>query len=339
MTRLRLAMGLSVALLLAATPWTTASAAPVCSERPVQKIPLAGKLAEPGAEVSGMAWYGDELVFLPQYAVRVLYALSRDTILAYLDAPDEKPLQPYEIAFSHLDLPQRVPGFEGYEAIAFQGNRIYLAIEARERHGMAAWIAAGKVGPELSAIRLDPEHLMRLPLELPLRNMAVEALVPLPGGDLLALPEANGAVLGQASEAIRISPNLEVVARVAMPQLEYRLTDATPPDRNGAFWVINYFWPGERMLLQAPPLEAADCSPGPTHQNQPQIERLLQLRYSGNELTTIAHTETYLELEADRPRNWEAIALLEDRGFLLMTDQHPESIFAFVPFAPAPDAP
>jgi len=103
--------------------------------------------------------------------------------------------------------------------------------------------------------------------------------------------------------------------------------------------VINYFWPGERMLLQAPPLEAADCSPGPTHQSQPQIERLLQLRYSGNEVTTVAHTETYLELEAERPRNWEAIALLEDRGFLLMTDQHPESIFAFVPFAPAPDAP
>ena len=29
-------------------------------------------------------------------------------------------------------------------------------------------------------------------------------------------------------------------------------------------------------------------------------------------------------------RNWEALARLDDMGFLLMTDEHPASIFAFV---------
>jgi len=29
-------------------------------------------------------------------------------------------------------------------------------------------------------------------------------------------------------------------------------------------------------------------------------------------------------------RNWEGIAMLDQRGFLLVTDQHPNTILAFV---------
>ena len=31
-------------------------------------------------------------------------------------------------------------------------------------------------------------------------------------------------------------------------------------------------------------------------------------------------------------RNWEGIVVLEDRGFLIITDTHPRSLLSFVPF-------
>ncbi|MCZ7666234.1 MAG: hypothetical protein M5U34_02815 [Chloroflexi bacterium] len=37
------------------------------AETPITEIALAGALAEAKAELSGMAWYGDTLIFLPQY--------------------------------------------------------------------------------------------------------------------------------------------------------------------------------------------------------------------------------------------------------------------------------
>jgi hypothetical protein len=36
-------------------------------------------------------------------------------------------------------------------------------------------------------------------------------------------------------------------------------------------------------------------------------------------------------LESDTPRNWEGIVRLDERGFLLMTDEDPDTILAFVP--------
>ena len=44
---------------------------PPPQEVPVQVIPLTGPIASPDAQISGMAWYGDTLVILPQYPERI----------------------------------------------------------------------------------------------------------------------------------------------------------------------------------------------------------------------------------------------------------------------------
>jgi hypothetical protein len=69
-------------------------------------------------------------------------------------------------------------------------------------------------------------------------------------------------------------------------------------------------------------------------QGSPQIiERLIELKYDGSRVVMSGTPPVGLELAAEGGRrNWEALARLEDRGFLLMTDRIPETILAFVPF-------
>ena len=63
------------------------------------------------------------------------------------------------------------------------------------------------------------------------------------------------------------------------------------------------------------------------------IERLLELRITSDD--RIVRTDTpplWLKPAADgQCRNWEAVVRLGDRGFLLMTDEHPATMLAFIP--------
>ena len=54
---------------------------------------------------------------------------------------------------------------------------------------------------------------------------------------------------------------------------------------------------------------------------------------TGVELSGRAPVE--LELAPMETRNWEGLALLEGRGFLIATDKYPSTLLAFVPL-PAP---
>ena len=97
-------------------------------------LPLAPPLSGRDAELSGLDWYGDWLVLLPQYPELYggLFALHRDDILSYLDSYKTgatEPLAPRRIALDIADI--TIPGYEGYEAVAFDGDAVYFAIEAR----------------------------------------------------------------------------------------------------------------------------------------------------------------------------------------------------------------
>jgi len=37
-------------------------------------------------------------------------------------------------------------------------------------------------------------------------------------------------------------------------------------------------------------------------------------------------------IDAQTSRNWEGIARLDKRGFLVVTDEHPGTILAFIPY-------
>src|SRR5512138_133697 len=68
------------------------SPVPEPAEVEVRNIPLAGPAAGSNAELSGLAWYGDWLILLPQYPERFpsgpdgsLFAIAKADLLAFLD--------------------------------------------------------------------------------------------------------------------------------------------------------------------------------------------------------------------------------------------------------------
>lgn len=333
-------------------PVSVEAALSLPAEHAVRTLALEGPLAHRDAEISGMAWSGDTLVLLPQYPGRfavgcdsvwtgaahrdagAVFVLSRAEIDAYLDATDPAPLRPRAVPFHADGVAERVLGFEGFEAIAFAGERAFLAVEFEYGVDIQGYLVAGTFGPD--GLRLDAATLAPLPAQTRLGNLSYEALFAVPGG-VVAMQEANGAAINPAPYAYHAEPAGALRDSLAFPTLEYRLTDVTEADGDGHFWAVNYFFPGDEPTLRpAPDSLALEHGAGLTHRRHRTVERLVELHHDGRRIVRTRRAPIQLELLGDgRPRNWEAIVRLGERGFLIATDKYPETILGFVPFAPA----
>ncbi len=307
-------------------------------EQPVLTIPLQGPVSERKSEISGMAWYGDYLVLLPQYPDRfssnadgVVFSLSRADIIHYLDGVHSGPLHPTEISLAAPGLRDLIEGFEGFEAIAFHGDKAFLTIESKPGP-MLGYIIAGRIAPDLGELSLDTSSLSEIPPQAPLENMSDETLFVI-GQQLVTFYEANGLNVNPSPVAHLFDFSLQPLGTLPIPNIEYRITDASETDEQGRFWVINYFYPGDQKLQPAPDLLVAQFGEGPTHARFNTVERLLEFQVGENEITLTETPPVQLQLiDDDHARNWEAIARLGERGFLLATDLHPETILGFISY-------
>ncbi len=310
-------------------------------ELPVTLIPLAGDVAEAKAEISGLAWHGDDLILLPQYPKRTktkehpggfLYAIPKAEILALLEGRAPGPLTPRPIPFDGAGLDHDIAGFEGFEAIAFDGDRVVLTIESEKKHAMSGHLVAGTIAPELGAITLDPARRAEIPAQAPLNNTADES-VALAGATLFTLYEANGATVNPQPVAHRFDRSLAPLDPIPMARLEYRVTDATELDAAGRFWVINSHDPTDTALYQPAPDALAEAfGEGPTHTESASVERLVELAYTEHGIEHTGTPPIQLQLlGGDVTRNWEGLVRLDDRGFLLATDKAPDTLLGFVP--------
>ncbi|MEJ2749591.1 MAG: hypothetical protein P8183_17045, partial [Anaerolineae bacterium] len=135
-----------------AVPATVTPEPITASEQPIQAIPLDGPMAAASAEISGLAWYGEMLILLPQFPSRFgdqLFALSKADILAFLDGARDGPLTPQPIPLVAPDL-TLLTGYEGVEAIAFHGDQVFVTIETSGGAPMLGYLAAGHIVPDLS---------------------------------------------------------------------------------------------------------------------------------------------------------------------------------------------
>ncbi len=311
-------------------------------EHPVVRIPLEGEITKRSAEISGLAWYGRDLVLLPQYPERfslsddgALFVLSEEDILAFLAGERTKPLSPRKVAFVAPGIRRKTPGYEGYESIAFRGTRVYLTIEAGAGRDMMGYLVTGHVAPDGRAVMLDPGSVQPIQPQADLSNMSDEALVV--GDDrLFTLYEANGEAVNPAPAAHLFREDGEPSGTIPFPALEYRVTDATSMDGAGRFWVLNFFFWGDRGKLrpQADALRAM-YGAGPSHARYHSVERLVEYRDLGDRIERTMRPPIQLELIDDlHPRNWEGLVRLDPHGFLLATDTYPETLLAFVPAEP-----
>jgi hypothetical protein len=310
------------------------------SEVAVQEIPLSKPASLNSAEISGMAWYQDTLVLLPQYPHRfgsndqgALFALDKSTILSFIQDGKPEILSPKLIVFDDGGLRDEIQGFEGFEAIAFDGDQVFLTIEASPHKKMKGYLVAGRIQPDQSEIRLDPGTLVEIPLEKNISNLSDEAII-IYNQKILTFFEANGRKVNPAPVAHQFNLNLVSQGGLSFPNIEYRITDAVLSSSDGFFWAINTYFPlDENKLKPQADLLAQRYGQGKTHSQNLTVERLVEFQIQGDEISFVDQPPLQLVLEGDiAPRNWEAIALLDKMGFLLATDKFPKTIFGFVPF-------
>lgn len=303
-------------------------------EQPVLALELAGPIADRDAELSGLAWHDETLILLPQYPERfgegdgALFAIPKADILAALDGAHPAPLEPAPVRLTAPGLKESIANFQGYEAIGFHGDQVFVTIEAGEGTDMRGYLVSGIISTDLSEITLDTSNVAEIPLPFPSENHTDEALV-VTDDSVLTFFEINGAGLNPAPAAQVFDFDLDPRGTLSFPHLEYRVTDAAL-SADGSAWVVNYFFPGDTdMLPQSDPL-AEKFGEGSTHSEQDQVERLVQLTLTANGITLTDSAPIQLVLSGADARNWEGLVPLDGRGFLLVTDKFPSTILAFV---------
>jgi len=286
------------------------------------------------AEFSGLTWWGDRLVLLPQYpktfgedGAGALLTIDRERLRRYVEGRDTSAIRPSTLPFDDGGLGTRVTGWDGYEAVATDGDRIFLSVECRTPEGWEGLIVRGRIEGDPPRVVVDPLFRTHLAGASGAPNFSEEALL-VQGDEVWSVHELNGRRVNPAPVATRMNQQLEVLEPWPFPPIEYRITDATATDAERRFWVINQFWPGDAARVQALRDELVLIDrPG----GRP-VERLVALRALEGRVV-IDTTQGLVELvtrEDDVTRNWEGIARWDDTGFLLVTDRHPRTIFAYV---------
>ncbi len=326
--------------LLVAAPVCAGGAKDIPTVQPLL-LPLAGPLADPLAEISGMTWLGDTLVIMPQFpdqfadeGLMGFFAISKQEILDALDHKGREPFQPHLVLCSGPGLLGIVRGFDGLEAICCIGQRFYMTVEANDDTVMAGYLVSGEFDLIDGVVIMDMTRMNSIPMGLNIPNIAEETII-LDGERVITISEANGLNVNPSPQAKVFNADAEFTGLMSMPQIEYRVTDATALDSDRRFWVINYYYPPEREKLDpAPDPELARFGDPASFDADRCIERLLELEMTAD--NRIVRTDTpplNLELLPNgQCRNWEAIVRLDDRGFLLMTDKYPGTLMAFVPY-------
>jgi hypothetical protein len=275
------------------------------------------------------------LILLPQFpdqfkedGIGRVFSIPRDMISTYLYTESPSPIEPEKVVFDTDGLSKHLSGFEGFEAIAFNGDKVFVTIETSPSGGMMGYLVSGQVSSDCSQIILDSQTMAELVPQADLSNMTDETIL-LFEDNLYTIYEANGANVNSAPVAHEFTFSLIAEGDVSLPNIEYRLTDATTVAADGSFWAINYFYPGDTKLKPAEDQIALDFGIGLTHQSTEQVERLIEMQITDEGIQLMDVTPIYLTLTSDESNNWEGLVRFDD-GFLLVTDEYPTTILGYV---------
>ncbi len=288
-------------------------------------ISLNGEITNPDQEVSGLTWYKENLILLPQYPTDKIYSIPKIQILDFLDS-SHTTILPNEIKWNSSGLDKSIFGFEGYESIIFDDDTIYITIEAEKRKNNSGFIARGIFDNSKNEIILNKKSLKKIKTPVILRNMTYETIL-INNNLVITIYEVNSAKVNKSPVYHQFDKNLKSDSIKPFPFTEYRITDATEIDNEGKFWVTNYFWPGDYDLLK-PDLnytitKEEDIKP---------VERLLEFQIVDEKIIRTETQPINIKLsEFGDSRNWEGIVRLDDKGFLIVTDKFPGTILAFIP--------
>ena len=292
--------------------------------KPIQEIELRGIITNPKQEISGMDWYNDNLFLLPENIGGYLFMVKKNELQKQLSLKKGS-IQPIKTIFSTPDYSKFIPGFDGFEAIAFYENNVYATIEADQNGVMVGYIAWGSINPNSYEITFLEKNIQKINTPIQIDNLSYESIIN-HKNNLLLLYEANGSNLRKDPYQLLISLNDFSSKKIKGPNIEYRITDATKVKKN-KFWAINYYWPGDKKNLK-PSLDK--LSKNKKTNSDQTIERLVEFKIKRNGISLTRKKPINLTLEEGISRNWEAIVRFGESGFLLATDKYPRMILAYI---------
>jgi hypothetical protein len=291
------------------------------------KIELEGDVAERTIEASGLAWYKDNLIILPQFPHKwdnqfdgAIYFIPKARIESYVNGENRNPINAEKIYFvaEGLDEIGKRRG-SGYEALIFIEDTIYLSIESINGEEPSSFIVKGNIDFIAKKIVLNSDLKFEIKSQTMIHNMGEESILEYQN-NIYAIHEANGININMVPFATMLNNDLSLNEKVSMPNVDYRITDATSVDSTGKFYAINYFYPGEFNKL-LPNLKEEDKDKA--------IEQILEFQIFDNKIARTDRNPYIISKSIDKNgHNWEGIVKLNN-GFLLITDMFPKTILEY----------
>ena len=308
----------------------------IIQEYDIIKIDLSGELSDRSSEISGLCWFGDNLIILPQYPQRFgneagkIFFIPKNRLKSYIEGASKEAIKPssYEIDLTRIARYFR-PG-SGFEAISIIDTTAFFTIEYISSGSTETLLIKGEIDSSAKAIYIDEKSIITLPADLQIYNMSCESLFTF-NNLLYPIFEASGKNVNTSPKVSVFDNDLKFVRKIDFPTVEYRITDVTSVDDSGRFWAINYFYPGDKNKL-TPAIDSIIQihGIGKSNSQYDPLERLIQFQLTDNGIKISKHRPIYIKLEDNTGRNWEGLAKYDSLGFFIATDRYPETILAFL---------
>jgi hypothetical protein len=282
------------------------------------EIELDGLITDRKQEISGMTIHRNNVILLPENLNGYYFYIPFSEILGRLSDYErkllynDKPILPVQKTLTTRKLKERYPGLDGFEAIAFNGDDVYIMIEVRIDGKMAGLLIWGSIIPSTMEIDIPEENLMLIKPPAQIDNFSFESLTII-DGQLIMIYETNGFKIIDRPFQYVVNLDDMSINKTPFPHIDFRLTDATSVIDN-RFWMINYYWTGDKKVLGV--------------EDTLSIERLVEFKlgYNGIERSN----SEYITLDnLDDPHNWEGLVRFGN-GFLICTDKWPRMVLGYI---------
>ena len=282
------------------------------------EIELDGLITDRKQEISGMTIHRNNVILLPENLNGYYFYIPFSEILGRLSDYErkllynDKPILPVQKTLTTRKLKERYPGLDGFEAIAFNGDDVYIMIEVRIDGKMAGLLIWGSIIPSTMEIDIPEENLMLIKPPAQIDNFSFESLT-ITDGQLIMIYETNGFKIIDRPFQYVVNLDDMSINKTPFPHIDFRLTDATSVIDN-KFWMINYYWTGDKKVLGV--------------EDTLSIERLVEFKlgYNGIERSN----SEYITLDnLDDPHNWEGLIRFGN-GFLICTDKWPRMVLGYI---------
>lgn len=305
----------------------------------VREIHLIGPVSKNESEISGLSWFGDNLILLCQFPSRfgtkevgAIFKINKSKLSNFINNIDTTAIEPEKVKVHANGLEKYFGLDQGFESIAFLGNDVYLTIEAFENKSMLGYIVKGKINDEASDIYLDEKSLKPIYPQASIYNLSDETIF-IYNNQIYTLYECNGKNINPKPYAHKFDAELKTLEKVEFPNVEFRITDASMPSPDGKFWAINYMYQGDWSDLNP-----ADDLQDNKYESQKikesrMTERLLEFQIKEGKIIRTEKKPLKIKLLNNNiGRNWEGLAKMEEYGFLIVSDYFPRTILGFIDF-------